>query len=55
MELPPLYVREISLDHSSDWINKCMTILGLSVNPRVGPNIVWQGNNMYVFVVVRLI
>ena len=50
-----LYVREISLDHSSDWINKCMAVLGLSVNLRVGPNIVWQENNMYVFVVVRLI
>jgi len=55
MELAPLYVREISLDHSSDWINKCMAVLGLSVNPRVGPNIVWQGNNMYMYVVVRLI
>jgi len=31
MELAPLYVREISLDHSSDWINKCMVMLGLSV------------------------
>ena len=46
---------EISLDHFSDWINKCMAMLGLSVNPRVGPNIVWQGNNMYMYVVVRLI
>jgi len=55
MEFSPLYVREISLDHSSDWINKCMAVLGLSVNPQVGPNIVWQGNNMYVDVVVRLI
>jgi len=55
MELAPLYVREISLDHSSDWINKCMVVLGLSVNPRVGSNIVWQGNNMYVYVVVHLI
>jgi len=54
MELVPLYVREISLDHSSDWINKCMVVLGLSVNPRVESNIMWQGNNMYVFVVVRL-
>jgi len=55
MELAPLYVREISLDHSSDCINKCMAVLGLSVNPRVEPNIVWQGNNMYIYVVVRLI
>jgi len=28
IELAPLYVREISLDHSSDWINKCMVVLG---------------------------
>jgi len=55
MELAPLYVREISLNHSSDWINKCIAIIGLSVNPRVWPNIMWQGNNMYVYVVVRLI
>jgi len=55
MELTPLYVREISLDRSSDGINKCMAVLGLSVNPRVGPNIMWQGNNMYMYVVVRLI
>jgi len=55
MELAPLYESEILLDHSSDWINKCMDVLGLSVNLGVGPNIVWQGNNMYVFVVVRLI
>ena len=54
MELAPLYVREISLDHSSDWINKCMAALGLSVNPRAGPNIVWQENNIYVFAVVRM-
>ena len=54
-KLAPLYVREISLDHSSDWISKCMAVLGLSVNPRVGQNIVWQGNNMYMYVVVRLI
>jgi len=32
-----------------------MAVLGLSVNPRVEPNIVWQGNNMYMYVVVRLI
>jgi len=55
MELAPLYVREISLDHSTNWINKCMVMLGLSVNLRVGPNIVWQGNNMYMYVVVSLI
>ena len=55
MELAPLYVREISLDHSSDWINKCMVVLRLSVKPRVGPNIMWQGTNMYVYLVVRLI
>jgi len=55
MELAPLYVREILLDHSSDWINKCMAVLGLSVNLQVGPNIMWQGNNMYMYVVVRLI
>jgi len=48
MELAPLYMRAISLDHSSDWINKCMAVLGLSVNPRVELNIMWQGNNMYV-------
>ena len=48
-------MREISLDYSSDWINKCMVMLRSSVNPRVGPNIVWQGNNMYMYVVVRLI
>ena len=46
IELAPLYVREISLDHSSDWINKCMAVLGLRVNPRVEPNIMRQGNNM---------
>ena len=55
MELATFYVREISLDHSSDLINKCIAVVGLSVNPRVGPNIMWQGNNMYVYVVVRLI
>jgi len=55
IELSPLYVREVPLDHSSDWINKCMVVLWLSVNPRVGPNIVWQGNNMYMYVVVRQI
>jgi len=55
MKPTPLYVREISPDHSSDWINKCMVVLGLSVNPRVEQNIVWQGNNMHVFVGVRLI
>jgi len=55
MELVPLYVREISLDQSSDGINKCTAVLRLSVNPQVGPNIMWQGNNMYVFVVVHLI
>ena len=44
----PSLMREISLDHSSDWINKCMAVLGLSVNPRVEPNIMWQGNNMYI-------
>jgi len=55
MELAPPYVREISLDQSSDWINKCMVVLGLSVNPQVGPNIMWQGNNMYVYIVVHLI
>ena len=32
-----------------------MAVLGLSVNRRVGPNIVWQGNNIYMYVVVRLI
>jgi len=32
-----------------------MAVLGLIVNPRVEPNIVWQGNNMYMYVVVRLI
>jgi len=53
MEFAPLYVREISLDHSSDWINKSLAVLRLSVNPRVGPNIMWQGNNMYMYVVVR--
>jgi hypothetical protein len=25
-------VREISMEHSNDWINKCMAVLGLSVN-----------------------
>jgi hypothetical protein len=38
----PLYVREISMEHSNDWINKCMVVLRLSVNLWVGPNIVWQ-------------
>jgi hypothetical protein len=28
----PLYVREISMEHSNDWINKCMVVLRLSVN-----------------------
>jgi hypothetical protein len=55
MEFAPLYVREISLDHSSDEINKCMAVLGLNVNPRVEPNIMWQGINMSMIVVVRLI
>jgi hypothetical protein len=41
-------MREISLDHSNDWIKKCMVVLGLSVNLLGGPNIVRQGNNMYV-------
>ena len=31
MELASLYMREISLDHSSDLINKCMVVFGLSV------------------------
>ena len=48
MEFAPLYMREILLDHSNDWIKKCMAVLGLSVNLQVGPNIMWQGNNMYV-------
>jgi len=26
-----------------------MAVLGLSVNSRVGPNIVWQGNDEYMF------
>jgi hypothetical protein len=25
-------VREISMEHSNDWINKCMAVLRLSVN-----------------------
>jgi hypothetical protein len=32
MGFTPLYLREISLGPSSDWIKKCMTVLGLSVN-----------------------
>jgi hypothetical protein len=32
MEFVPLYLREIFLGPSSDWIKKCMAMLGLSVN-----------------------
>jgi hypothetical protein len=32
MEFAPLYVREISMEHFNDWINKCMVVLRLSVN-----------------------
>jgi hypothetical protein len=32
MEFVPLFLREISLGPSSDWIKKCMAVLGLSVN-----------------------
>ena len=32
IEFAPLDKREISLDNSKDWINKCMAVLGLSVN-----------------------
>jgi hypothetical protein len=42
MEFASLYVREISMEHSNDWINKCMAMLRLSVNLWVGSNIVWQ-------------
>ena len=55
MGFAPLIAREISLDHSNDWIIKCMAVLGLSVNPRVGLYIVRQENYVYVIVVVRLI
>jgi hypothetical protein len=63
MEFAPLFMREISLGHSSDWIKKCMTVLGLSVNQWKDPNsqyrerevsleadqISWdKGNNMYI-------
>jgi hypothetical protein len=32
MEFVPLFLREISMGPSSDWIKKCMAVLGLSVN-----------------------
>jgi hypothetical protein len=32
MEFVPLFLREISLGPSSDWIKKCMAVLGLRVN-----------------------
>jgi hypothetical protein len=58
-----LFLREISLGLSSDWIKKCMAVLGLSVNQWKDSNsqyqeieaslepdqILWdKGNNMYV-------
>jgi hypothetical protein len=63
MEFVPLFLREISLGLSSDWIKKCMVVLGLSVNQWKDSNsqyrkrevsleldqISWdKGNNMYV-------
>jgi hypothetical protein len=32
MEFVPLFLREISMGPMSDWIKKCMVVLGLSVN-----------------------
>jgi hypothetical protein len=32
MEFVSLFLREISLGPSSDWIKKCMVVLGLRVN-----------------------
>jgi hypothetical protein len=36
MEFVPLFLREISLGPSSDWIKKCMDVLELSVKPMKG-------------------